>query len=68
MLVPPKDLLTLLCINDHQLKRAQEAMGPPVATQEQFGEARETAMSTTALHLPESEPKLLLSERDISGN
>jgi hypothetical protein len=44
MLVPPKDLLTLLCINDHQLKRAQEAMSPPVATQEQFGEALEIAL------------------------
>jgi hypothetical protein len=43
MLVPPKDLLTLLCINDHQLKRAHEANSPPVATQEQFGDDLEAS-------------------------
>ena len=37
MLVPPKDLLTLLGISDHQLKRAQESMSAPSATHEQFG-------------------------------
>ena len=65
MLVPPKDLLTLLGINDHQLKRAQEAMSSPVATQEQFGEALEIALSYNIVEYPESERNNGLSANAI---
>jgi hypothetical protein len=65
MLVPPKDLITLLGINDHQLKRAQEAMSSPVATQEQFGEALEIVLSHNIVVNPESEQNHCFSANAI---